>query len=150
MLRKNLLCKDKGICRPEEIKRRSRPSKERVEAAAKGTGWLPSISSPSCLSIRLSSCFESDLKWPRVKSVMVSLPFFTHLRMQNICQAVQPGDNYNEFIELEDFDHKTMKKGCQENHPEMGILLLLKRKELHTPREEGAVWSADRFGDRAG
>jgi 5,10-methylene-tetrahydrofolate dehydrogenase/methenyl tetrahydrofolate cyclohydrolase len=78
---------------------------------------------------------------------MVSLPFFTHLRMQNICQTVQPSDNYNEFIELEDFDHKTMKKGCQENHPKKGILLLLKRKKLHTPREEGAVWSADRFRD---
>jgi hypothetical protein len=29
----------------------------------------------------------------------------------------------------------------------MGILLLLKRKKLHTPREEGEVWSADRFRD---
>jgi len=110
-LRKNLLCKDKGIFRPEEIKRRSRPSKERVGAAAKGSVWLPSISNPSCLSIRLSSCFESDLRWPRVKSVMDSLPFSTLLRVQNTCQAVQPSDNLNVFRQLEDFDHETMKKG---------------------------------------
>jgi hypothetical protein len=33
------------------------------------------------------------------------------------------------------------------NYPKMGILLLLKRKKLHTPREEGAFWNRDRFGD---
>jgi hypothetical protein len=45
---------------------------------------------------------------------MVSLPFSTLLRVQNTCQAVQPSDNLNVFRQLEDFDHKAMKKGYEE------------------------------------
>jgi hypothetical protein len=48
---------------------------------------------------------------------MVRLLFSTLLRVQNICQAVQPSDNFNELTELEDFDHKTMKKGCEKIIP---------------------------------
>jgi len=44
---------------------------------------------------------------------MVSLPFSTRSRLQNICQPAQASDNFNSFRHLEDFDHKTMKQGWE-------------------------------------
>jgi len=81
--------------------RRNRPEKEGVGGAANQGGPIPCISDSSCLRSRLSSCLERDLNWLRVKSVMVSLAFSTHLTMQNICQVDQPSDNFNNFDSVE-------------------------------------------------
>jgi len=41
---------------------------------------------------------------------MVRLLLSTPLRVQNICQAAQASDNFDDFGQLENFDHETMKK----------------------------------------